>query len=74
MIKMIPVTLLGLALVSCASLQKGNFPLTNKKNTNVPSLTSPEVRRIWVPEKIEGNKFVDGHYMYVIDKPSVWSK
>jgi hypothetical protein len=71
--KVIPITLLGLALTSCASKVKIDTKNTASKDANVPSLTSPEVRRIWVPEKIEGNKFIEGHYMYVIDKPSVWS-
>jgi hypothetical protein len=43
-------------------------------DTKVPSLTSPEVRRVWVPEKIDGGKFIEGHYMYVIERNSVWSK
>ncbi len=74
MLKLIPVTLLALCLVSCASKPKTNAPKSDSKNANVPSLTSPEVRRMWVPEKIEGNKFIEGHYMYVIDRPSVWSR
>jgi len=40
----------------------------------VPSLSSPEVRRIWVPEKIEGNKYIEGHYLYLIDRPAFWGK
>jgi hypothetical protein len=39
-----------------------------------PSLTSPEVRRVWVPEKIDGNKFIEGHYMYLIEHNSVWTR
>lgn len=69
----IVIPALALVLSACASRK----PLTatdGKKGLEVPSLTSPEVRRIWVPEKIEGNKFIEGHYMYVIDKPSVWSR
>jgi hypothetical protein len=45
-----------------------------KKDEKVPSITTPDVRRVWVPEKIEGSKFIDGHFEYVIDRPSVWSK
>ena len=73
MIKIFPLTLLTLGLMSCASKPKVSTSNKNNGNPNVPSLTSPEVRRMWVPEKIEGNKFIEGHYMYVIDKPSVWS-
>ncbi len=48
--------------------------LKKVEDPKVPSLTSPEVRRIWVPEKIEGGKFIEGHYMYVIERNSAWSK
>lgn len=39
-----------------------------------PSLTAPKVRRVWVPARIEGDKYIDGHYMYVIEKTSTWSQ
>lgn len=72
--KTVPFTLLSVALVSCASKPKVIAQNPDSKSTNTPSLTSPEVRRMWIPERIEGNKFIEGHYMYVIDKPSVWSR
>jgi len=40
---------------------------------STPSLTAPKVRRVWVPAQIEGEKYIDGHYMYVIEKTSAWS-
>lgn len=43
-------------------------------NTEAPFLTKPKVQRVWVPEKIEGDKYISGHWIYVIDRPSVWSK
>lgn len=43
-------------------------------DAKVPSLTSPEVRRVWVPERIDGQKFIEGHYMYLIERNSVWSR
>ena len=46
----------------------------NPLNLKAPSLTSPKVRRVWVPSKIEGDKYIDGHYMYVIEKTSTWSE
>jgi hypothetical protein len=39
-----------------------------------PFLTKPQVQRVWVPEKIEGDKYIEGHWLYVIDRPSVWRK
>lgn len=38
-----------------------------------PAFTSPEVRRVWVPDKIEGNKFIKGHFMFVLERSSVWT-
>lgn len=43
-------------------------------DSKIPSLTSPEVRRVWVPERVEGSKYIEGHYMYVIERNSVWSR
>ncbi len=40
----------------------------------VPFLTAPQVERVWQPESIEGEKFIQGHFIYVIKKPSVWGK
>ncbi len=40
--------------------------------SKVPSLSAPEVRRIWVPSKIENSKFIEGHYEFIIERQSVW--
>lgn len=45
----------------------------NPFDSKTPSLTAPKVRRVWVPAKIEGERYIDGHYMYVIEKTSAWS-
>lgn len=45
----------------------------NPMESKTPSLTAPKVRRVWVPAKIEGQTYVDGHYIYVIEKTSGWS-
>lgn len=57
--------------------QKKQREQTLKQNpleSRTPFLTAPKVRRVWVPAKIEGDKYVDGHYMYVIEKTSTWSE
>lgn len=38
-----------------------------------PFLTKPEVRSYKVPARIEGNKYIDEHTIYVIDKNTTWS-
>lgn len=42
------------------------------KNAPPPSLLRPEVRKIWVPDKIEGDRYIKGHDVYIIDRPAVW--
>lgn len=39
-----------------------------------PKLKRPEVRRIWVPDQIVGDEYVAGHWKFVIEKNSVWTK
>lgn len=39
-----------------------------------PALTKPKLRAVWVPDKIEGNKYIRGHYIYVIEDAGSWSK
>jgi hypothetical protein len=46
----------------------------SKVKKNDPSLTAPKVRKIWIPEKIEGDKYIEGHYMWVLENTSVWSQ
>ena len=45
-----------------------------KRSNGEPYLTDPQVRKIWVPEKINGNKYEAGHWMYIIQTPSTWRK
>jgi hypothetical protein len=44
------------------------------KNSEVPALTNPEVRRIWQPDKIEGSKFIHGHFIDILEKGSQWAQ
>lgn len=41
---------------------------------DVPLLTTPEVRRIWEPDRIDGNRFVHGHFIDVLERGSSWSE
>ena len=44
------------------------------KEPKLPSVTMPVVRKMWVPDKIEGNKFEAGHFIYILEKTSTWSQ
>ncbi len=63
------------SLISCSSLKKSE---QQKKGLDTdpkpPLVTMPEVRKLWVPDKIEGNKFETGHYIYILEKTSTWSQ
>lgn len=41
----------------------------------IPLLTRPEVRSIWVPDKIDtnGTRWEQGHYLFFIEKQSTFS-
>ena len=57
--------------------KRGEFitPLISKDfKEQVPPISTPEVRRVWMAPKIESNRYIDGHFIYVIDRPAVWGK
>jgi hypothetical protein len=39
-----------------------------------PALSKPKLRSVWVPDKIEGNQYIKGHYIYIIEDPGTWSR
>lgn len=43
-------------------------------NPNAPTLTNPRIRSLYEPDKIEGDRYIKGHEIFVIDKPATWSK
>ncbi len=47
---------------------------SNKSDIKSPSLTTPKVRKVWVPEKIEGDKYIEGHWMWVLERTTTWSQ
>lgn len=63
---------------SCSSLGKKGERVdvtpTDKAATdaNSPALTSPIVRKVWIGPRIEGDRYYEGHFMYVIERGSIW--
>ena len=55
---------------------KGKKKKTTKKgNEEVPPLlTRPKVKRIWVKDQIKGNRYVKGHWEYIIEENSKWNR
>ena len=52
-------------------LESQNLP-SGEKN-EVPLLTRPKIKRVWVEDKIQGKRFIRGHWEYVIEEQSEWS-
>lgn len=62
-----------LGLASCSSTGKNTLDDKSKgKDDDPPSLTSPQTRRMWIPDKIEGEQYIKGHYIYYIEKGAQW--
>ncbi len=37
-----------------------------------PRLTEPRYRSIWVPDKIEGDRYIEGHRTFIIEETGKW--
>lgn len=37
-----------------------------------PTLQEPKVEAVWVESKVLGNRFVEGHFEYIITEPTRW--
>lgn len=44
----------------------------SNKRTSVPALQNPKVEAIWVDSKVSGNRYIEGHYEYIITEPTRW--
>lgn len=44
------------------------------KNNDTPLLTQPKVKRVWVEDKVNGKRFIKGHWEYIIEEQSSWSQ
>ncbi len=57
----------------CTSVQKKP---TDKASVDPPKLLKPEVKKIWIPAEIRngGQEWVEGHYMYRIERDTTWSR
>lgn len=54
--------------------KKASQSAQSPRSLNVPALNRPEVRTLWVPERIENDRFIEGHRIFIIDKQSTWSR
>lgn len=42
------------------------------KGQSVPALQQPKVEAIWVESKVVGNRYIEGHFEYIITEPTRW--
>jgi uncharacterized protein YcfJ len=42
------------------------------KQGNMPELKNPKVEARWIEGKIVGNRYIDGHFEYIIIEPAHW--
>ncbi len=78
LIKVLILSFLVFNISACSNLSKK----TNSSNTKesneekIPKIIKPNVRKIWIPDEIRNNgtEYVEGHYMYLIERNSTWSK
>jgi len=69
-----------LVLILCGTLSgcalTAKRPGTDNPLQEAPKLVKPLVRKIWVPPEIRngGNEWVEGHYIYRIEKETTWSR
>ena len=48
--------------------------ISEKTKKDVPLLTRPKVKRLWVEDKVQGRRFIKGHWEFVIEEQSVWNQ
>ena len=71
----LPKTIAVLTAVSLSACAHQTAKKTEPDpSQNIPKLKRPEVRRVWVPDQIVGDEYVTGHWKYLIEKNSVWTK
>lgn len=42
------------------------------KGQATPALQEPKVEAIWVESKVVGNRYIEGHFEYIITEPTRW--
>jgi len=53
---------------------KGKASAPQPNDGAMPNLKSPKVEARWVEGRISGNKYIEGHYEYIISEPARWEE
>ena len=67
--KVLTASLLIMISTGCASMK--SKPSSDAKKLP-PSIRNAEVKTLWIPDKIEADRYEEGHFLYIIEKPSTW--
>jgi hypothetical protein len=53
---------------------KGKASAPQARDGAMPTLKNPKVESRWVDGRISGNKYIEGHYEYIISEPARWEE
>ena len=77
-LKVLILSLLVWNTSACSNLTKKPNSFKNKESIEekIPKMIKPNVKKIWIPDEIRNNgtEYIEGHYMYLIERNSTWSK
>jgi hypothetical protein len=66
---------LAVMLSNCSSSPKSKPDLKSQDQAEKPpSLNDAEIRVIWIPDTIEDDKYIEGHFVHIIERPASWKK
>lgn len=65
----------SLLIIGCSHKQpKGSNGESLQDDPNEPKISTPVVKKVWIEPRIDGDKYYSGHYMFVLERGSVWTK
>lgn len=54
------------------AFERGRTSAPAPKSGNMPALKNPKVEARWVEGRVLGNRYVEGHFEYLITEPARW--
>lgn len=43
------------------------FEANTKSGATVPDVSSPQLRAVWIPERVEGNRLIEAHREWILE-------
>lgn len=50
-----------------------NLKTGSLEKPKAPKIVPPKYESIWIPDKIEGDRYIEGHRVHILKSPSTWS-